>query len=126
MAKKSGIHVADPKDTRKLIEESDLQLICQAWEAYEGQLDVFESAVGALMLGRFAGFDALRVIHNSRTLKKYETILCGISFKERLQSRTPESQRVNGIRYAEKFKQFWKALAGGVASEPGAKMAVAG
>jgi hypothetical protein len=122
--KKSGVHVSRPEETRKLIGECDIELICKAWEQYNGSVDVFESAVGALIVGRFAGFDGLRVIHNSKTLRKYEVILGGVSFKQMLAPRTPESRRVNGIRYAESFKQFWKALAGGVASEPGAKEAV--
>jgi hypothetical protein len=118
---KVEIPETDPKDARERILEEDLVLIGEAWRDFEGQLEVFESAVGALMLGRLAGFDALRVVHGSRTLRRYEGVLCGISFKERLEPRTKDSMRVNGLRRAVEFKQFWKALGAGIASEPGAK-----
>ena len=123
MAKKPDFHVSKASETRKWIPEDDVVLICEAWEKFEGDLPPFESAVGALIFGRLAGFDALRVVHSWRTLRKYEDIL-GITFKDRLLDRTPDSRRVNGIRYADKFNQFWKAIAAGVSAEPDARMAV--
>ena len=123
MAKKPDFHVSKASETRKWILDGDLDRICQAWEKFEGDLPVFESAVGALFFGRFAGSDALRVVHSWRTLRKYEQIL-GITFKDELLERTPDSRRVNGIRYADKFSQFWKAIAAGVSAEPEARMAV--
>ena len=123
MAKKSDIHVSKAAVTETWMKESDFEIICKAWENFHGQVEVFESAVGALLVGRLAGYDVLRVLHSWRTLKNYEEIL-GISFKDLLPARTADSRRVNGIRYAEKFQQFWKALAGGVAAEPNARVAV--
>ena len=120
MAKKDW-KVTPAKETRKWILEEDLQVICEAWENTEDeQVEVMESAIGALIMGRLAGYDVLRIVHSHRTLKKYEGLL-GITFKDILLARTADSRRVNGIRYADKFKQFWKALAGGVAQEPNAK-----
>jgi hypothetical protein len=123
MAKKIDFHVSKASETRDWILEDDLVVICRAWENFEGDLQVFESAVGALLFGRLAGFDALRVVHSWRTLRKYEQIL-GIAFKDRLRERTADSRRVNGIRYADKFREFWRAIAAGVSAEPEARMAV--
>lgn len=127
---KEKIHVSSPEETREWLEQLRLRknekelldlfdIICQAWHDYEGQCDVIESAIGALILGRLVGYDGLRVVHSWKTLRNYEEIL-GVAFKD-LPERTADSRRVNGIRYAEKFKKFWKALAGGIASEPGAR-----
>jgi hypothetical protein len=120
MAAKTGVVVTSVNETRKWVSSADLDLICQAWHDYEGDVTVFESAVGVLLVGRLLGYDALRVLHSWRTLRKYEGIL-GISFKD-FPGRTAESQRLNGIRRADKFAQFWKALGAGVASEPQAKV----
>jgi hypothetical protein len=125
MAKKEKekIHVCDPKETRTWIKDNDIDLLCRAWEKFSGPTGEFESAVGAFVVGRLVGLDGLKVLHNWRTLRKYEDLL-GISFKEVLPARTKDTRRINGIRYAERFDQFWKAIAGGVASEPDAKLAV--
>src|ERR1035441_9295774 len=92
---------------RKRISEADIQRIAKAFADYDGTLEVFESAIGALLVGRMVGFDALRIVHGSRTLRNYEKILGGISFRRELAPRTEDSLRVKGIRYAEGFKQFW-------------------
>ncbi len=120
MGKNKSIYVASATESRKWMKDEDFDVISRAWENYGGQSEVIESAIGALLMGRLIGYEGLQVIHSWSTLRKYETIL-GITFKEVLKLRTPDSRRINGIRYAEKFKQFWKAIAGGVSSEPKAK-----
>src|SRR5687767_9798779 len=121
MAKRSEIKKTPPDETRKWIERaSDLEVICKAWDNYTGAVDVLESAIGALLIGRLAGCNTLRITHSWRTLRKYEEIL-DVDFAKMLPAETAESDRVNGIRYAKKFKAFWKAIAAGVASEDGAK-----
>jgi len=121
MAKRNEIAVTSAKVTRKWIEKSDdLDVICRAWENYAGSTEVLEGAIGALLFGRLAGYNALRIIHSWRTLKKYEKIL-DVTFAEVLPADTADSDRVNGVRYAKKFKAFWKAVAAGVGSDEGAK-----
>lgn len=116
----SGIVVMKATESRKLIHEDDLMIICRAWEKYEGSTEVIESAIGALIVGRLAGYDALRMVHSWKTLKNYEEKL-GVSFKEILNATTPDTDRIGGIRRAKKFKALWRALAAGVGSEPGAR-----
>jgi len=127
MAKqKKDYVVSTPEVARRRIREEDIMQICRAWEQYDGPSEVFESAIGSLIVGRLIGSNGLRVIHNWRTLRKYEEILGRpdghFTFKDALDPTTDESERLNGIRYAKKFAAFWKALAGGVSSEPGAKV----
>jgi hypothetical protein len=121
MAKQSEIKKTPPAKTKQWILDDDLlQVICEAWDNYKGPVEVIESALGALLIGRLAGYNALRITHSWRTLRKYEDIL-NIKFADVLPDETPESDRVNGIRYAKKFKAFWKAIAAGVSTQEGAK-----
>ena len=121
MAKRSEKNHTSPAAMRKWMEDAgDLEVICKAWDNYVGAVDVIESAIGALLIGRIAGYNTLRITHSWRTLRKYEEIL-DVKFADILPEETAESDRVNGIRYAKKFKAFWKAIAAGVASEEGAK-----
>jgi hypothetical protein len=121
-SKKAEIYVAKPAEARQWIDDADLDRICQAWHDYRGDATVFESAAGSLLLGRFVGLDAIRIIHSATTIRKYEAIL-GKDFKyrEQLQKRTKDTDRLNGIRYARQFDAFWRALAAGVSTHPGAR-----
>src|SRR3712207_4064893 len=99
MAKQSDRKKTPPHETRKWIDEAnDLEVICRAWDNYVGSLDVLESAIGALLIGRLAGYNTLRIMHSWRTLRKYEEIL-DVEFAKILPAETAESDRVNGIRY---------------------------
>jgi hypothetical protein len=89
-----------------------LEILNTAQEQYEGDCTVLESAMGALVWGRIVGWHGLRVIHSSRTFKRYEEIL-GIEFREVLPEQTEQSERLNGIRLAKKFKKFWQAISSG-------------
>ncbi|HEX4123401.1 MAG TPA: hypothetical protein VHY37_01645 [Tepidisphaeraceae bacterium] len=119
MGKQKIVRTA-PAVTRTWMQDADWDVICKAFHGYKGQAGVFESAVGALIVGRLLGFQALQVLHSWKTLREYEKHL-GIVFKEVLPARTEESQRLAGIRRADTFRQFWKAIAAGVGSEDGAK-----
>ena len=120
MKKQSRIYVMPAQESIKLIADDDLATICKAWENYEGNVEIIEAAIGALIVGRLVGYDGLRMIHSWKTLRNYEGILC-VKFKEILPTTTPDTDRINGIRYAKKFKALWRALAAGVGSQPGAR-----
>lgn len=120
MAKKTGIYVMPAEESADLISDEDVMTICRAWEEYAGSVEVIEAAIGALIVGRLVGYDGLRVVHSWKTLRNYEDIL-GVKFREILQPTTRDSDRINGVRYAKKFKALWRALAAGVGSQPGAR-----
>ena len=61
-----------------------LALVNLAEEAmlrYEGGADELQSALGMLIMGRRYGWRVLVLIHNKRTIRKYEEIL-GIQVRE--------------------------------------------
>lgn len=98
----------------------------QVWELYEierkalarfkGQLDEFEAAVGMLHLGHHFGWKPLVLIHNKRTLKKYEDIL-GINIRELFPEEGPSAERSLGYTIAKKLGNFWKAVSGAIKDE---------
>lgn len=108
------------KVSQMITEKKTMAIIANAIDRYEGQIEVLESAVGALLFGRVCGWQALRVAHSSPTLRRYEKIL-GIDFREVLDDRTIFSRRIAGVRRADAFGKFWHALGAGIFSNPEAK-----
>jgi hypothetical protein len=51
------------------------------------------------------------IIHNKRTIRKYEEIL-GINIREEFPEEGPDCMRPNGYRAAKVVDNFWKAVSG--------------
>ncbi len=95
----------------------------QVWQLYEieskafarfhGLIDEWESAVGMLHLGYHVGWKPLVLIHNKRTLRKYEEIL-GIDIREFFPPEGPSADRSIGYTIAKKLSNFWKAVSGDI------------
>ena len=93
----------------------------QVWEMYQierkalarftGQLDEFEAAVGMMHLGYHLGWKPLVLIHNKRTIRKYEQFL-GINVREMFKDEGPSAERSLGYSVAKKLGNFWKAVSG--------------
>lgn len=93
----------------------------QVWEMYQierkalarfsGQLDEFEAAVGMMHLGHHLGWKPLVLIHNKRTIRKYEEIL-DINIREMFKDEGPSAERSMGYSVAKKLGNFWKAVSG--------------
>ena len=93
----------------------------QVWEMYQierkalarfsGQLDEFEAAVGMMHLGYHVGWKPLVLIHNKRTLRKYQDIL-DIDIREMFPDEGPSADRSIGYSVAKKLGSFWKAVSG--------------
>lgn len=93
----------------------------QVWEMYEierkafakfsGNFDELEAAIGMLHLGYHMGWKPLVLIHNKRTIRKYEEIL-GINVREMFPEEGPSWDRSIGYSIAKKIGNFWKAVSG--------------
>jgi len=93
----------------------------QVWEMYQiernafarfhGLIDEYEAAVGMMHLGYHVGWKPLVLIHNKRTIRKYEEIL-GIDIREMFEEEGPSWERSMGYSVAKKLGQFWKAVSG--------------
>lgn len=92
-----------------------LDLIKQVEQAtfeYEGVFDELENALGMLMMGRLVGWRVLVLIHNKRTIRKYEQILGGIDIRAVFPEEGPLAHKSIGLELAKKLGNFWKAVSG--------------
>lgn len=92
------------------------QIERRAFARFQGQIDEFESAIGMLHLGYHVGWKPLVLIHNKRTLRKYEEIL-GIDIREQFEAEGPSAERSLGYRLAKQLGNFWKAVSGEIKND---------
>ncbi len=83
---------------------------------FTGQFEELESAVGMLLIGRLFGWKVLVLIHNKRTIRKYEGIL-GIDIRTAFGDTGPLTYKSLGYDIAESLGQFWKVVSGNVRVE---------
>lgn len=79
---------------------------------FKGQFDELEAAIGMYMIGRLIGWKVLVLLHNKRTIKKYETILGGINIREEFQPTTEFSNKSLAFDIVTKLGNFWKGVNG--------------
>lgn len=87
------------------------QILTKAFEEYHGDCTVLEAAVGALFVGRWLGWKALRILHSNATYGKYERAL-GVRFNQILPETTHHSRLLSGMRMMDK-ESFWKLIVSG-------------
>lgn len=78
-----------------------------------GQINELESAIGMFFLGRLFGWKVLVLVHNKRTIRKYEDIL-GIDVRKTFPEVGPLGAKSVGLEFIEKLGQFWKGVSGDV------------
>jgi hypothetical protein len=100
-----------PADATALV-----KLVDEASANFRGGLDELESAIGMLYLGRLFGWKVLVLIHNKRTIRKYEEIL-GINIREAFPEEGPLADKSYGYVATKKLGEFWKAVSGEVKIE---------
>lgn len=83
---------------------------------FKGQLDELESALGMLRLGDYFGWRVLYLVHNKRTIRKYEDML-GIKVKEFFPEEGPVADKSLALRIVKKVGNFWKAVSGDIKIE---------
>jgi hypothetical protein len=109
--RKAHVDPLSPDEAATLMRQAD-----GVAQAFKGQFDELESALGMLLLGRVYGWKVLALIHNKRTIKKYEQIL-GIDVREFFPEVGPLAQKSVGFVAVEKLGAFWKAVSGEVKVE---------
>lgn len=83
---------------------------------FSGVFDELEKAIGMLMMGDYVGWKVLVLVHNKRTVRKYEEIL-GINVREFFPEEGPIAMRSLGYELAIKLGNFWKAVSGDIPIE---------
>lgn len=87
------------------------RIISDALHKYRGNLDTFQSAIGCLLLCVYLGRRVMQVVHDPKTIQKYESIL-GVKFKELsfIPETTLNSERSFGFKLASAASNFWKYI----------------
>lgn len=102
-------HALAPYDAAQV--ERFAKIEREAFAKYTGTFDELEAAIGMLHLGMHLGWKPLVMIHNKRTIRKYEEIL-GIDIREEFPEEGPSAERSRGYRIAKRLGNFWKAVSG--------------
>ncbi len=82
-------------------------------ETFAGDITDLERAIGVYFVGRRIGWKILYILHDKKTLKKYEKIL-GIEFKNEFAEFEDQAKRSNIYRVLQKVTNFWKAVSGAI------------
>ena len=86
-------------------------LIDRAIENFRGNSLELETAIGMLFVGEFIGWKPLMLIHDKKTIQKYEKIL-GISIREVMDDVGERADKSIAWRVARDLSNFWKAVKG--------------
>jgi hypothetical protein len=78
---------------------------------FKGQFEELENALGMMFLGRLVGWKVLVLIHNKRTIRKYEKIL-GIKVRQEFDPEGPLSHKSLAYDFVLKAGEFWKGVSG--------------
>lgn len=109
-----NIHALAPFDRDRIEQLHEIER--QAFARFTGQFDELEAAFGMLHLGDHVGWKPLILIHNKRTIRKYEDIL-GIDVREFFPPEGPSVERSIGYSIAKKIGNFWKAVSGEIKND---------
>jgi hypothetical protein len=104
----------DPISHEEALEQ--LKLVQDATYAFTGNFEELESALGMLFLGPLVGWKVLVLIHNKRTIRKYEQIL-GINIREVFPEEGPYTYKSIGYEVVQKLQKFWKGVSGEIPVE---------
>ena len=83
-------------------------------ESYQGDFGELERALGMHMIGPLVGWRVLALIHNRKTLRKYESILGLTSVRDAYPEEGPYAYKSQGLAIAKKLGEFWKAVDGAI------------
>jgi len=107
-ARKVGISSLSPEDAAVLSKRLD-----EVARNFRGEFDELENAIGMMILGRLMGWKVLVLIHNKRTIRKYEEIL-GIDVRTEFPSEGPLAYKAVAYSFIKKAGEFWKGVSGDV------------
>ena len=80
-------------------------------EDYKGQIHVLESAMGAYLVGRRYGWKVLYLMHDKRTIRKFEKIL-DVQFRNEFDDYSDLSYKSLAYQFVKNVSNFWKAVSG--------------
>ena len=85
--------------------------IDKAIKDFRGVIPTLEAAIGALFVGQKVGWKVLLLVHDKKTIRKYEEIL-GVDFREVMPEVGPLADKSLAWKACQKVSNFWKAVKG--------------
>ncbi|MFC1536995.1 hypothetical protein ACFL48_04190 [Pseudomonadota bacterium] len=104
--KENDIPPMSPEEAQELINR-----VNERAYKFSGNFDELEKAVGMLFMGRLFGWKVLALMHNKRTIRKYENIL-DIQIREFFKEEGPLSSHLPSYELVKKLGNYWKAVSG--------------
>ena len=80
-------------------------------EKYKGYAPTLENAMGAYLIGRRVGWKVLYLIHDKKTIRKFEEIL-DVKFRDEFEDYEDLSHKSVAYWLVQKASNFWKAVSG--------------
>lgn len=109
--KLENLHKMTP---RSMDRETELiRIEREAIANFSGTLDDIEAALGILRLGDYIGWKLLLIIHNKRTIRKFEEIL-NIKIREFFPEEGSQTSRSYAYNIAKALGNFWKVVSGDI------------
>ena len=87
------------------------EIFDKAIKDYKGNVQILETAIGALIVGQHMGWKVLLLIHDKKTIKKYEKAL-GINFRDYMDEVGSLAHKSIAWCAVQKVSNFWKAVSG--------------
>ena len=100
---------AKPPTDKELLELA--RTANQAIENFKGHAHELQGAIGMLFTGRRYGWKVLMLIHDRKTIRKYQEIL-GIDVREYFPAVGDRARKSVAFLAVEKVSNFWKAVRG--------------
>lgn len=105
---KGNLPRASAEEAKRIIDFLDKRTV-----DFSGQLPELEQALGFYLLGRHVGWKVLVLIHNKRTIRKFEQIL-DIDIRKTFAEAGPDCERSQAYKVAINLSNFWKAVSGDI------------
>lgn len=78
---------------------------------FKGQIPELEQAIGVWVVGRQFGWKVMLLVHDRKTIAKYEKLL-GIDYRNEVPDVGEFAHKSLAWRAAQKVSNFWKAVKG--------------
>jgi hypothetical protein len=96
-----------------MTDDEMVTIIMAAIERYTGNVEVLESAIGALAVGRVMGWRVVYFAHKRATINNFQQVL-DVKFRDVLPERGPLARKSVALRIVDGAAKFWDVIKGRV------------
>jgi hypothetical protein len=96
---------------KRIPDKDILPHIDEATRKFKGQITELEQAIGMWVVGRQFGWKVMYLVHDRKTIAKYEKLL-GINFRNEVPDVGKFAHKSLAWTAVQKVSNFWKAVKG--------------